>query len=60
MSYNYALRPGTSQKVSFTASSVPCSNAFGTQTRFVKECGAFWNQASNLFYPRSSKKRQHN
>jgi len=32
MSYNYALRPGTTQKVSFTASSVPCSNAFGTQT----------------------------
>ena len=36
MSYNYALRPGTSQKVSFTASSAPCSNAFGTQTRFVR------------------------
>ena len=36
MSYNYALRPGTSQKVSFTASSVACSNVFGTQTRFVR------------------------
>ena len=36
MSYNYALRPGTSQKVSFTASSVPCSNAFGTSNKICK------------------------
>ena len=36
MSYNYALRPGTTQKVSFTASSVPCSTVFGTQTNYVR------------------------
>ena len=36
MSYNYALRPGASQKVSFTASSVACSTAFGSQTQYVR------------------------
>ncbi|BAQ89229.1 hypothetical protein [uncultured Mediterranean phage uvMED] len=36
MSYNYALRPGTTQKVSFTGSSVASSNVFGTQTEYVR------------------------
>ena len=36
MSYNYGLRPGATQKVSFTASSVPCSTAFGSQTQYVR------------------------
>jgi len=36
MAMNYALRPGTTQKVSPSGSSVATSNAFGTQTEYVR------------------------
>jgi len=36
MSFNYALRPGTTQKISPSGSSVATSTAFGSQTEYVR------------------------
>jgi len=36
MAFNYALKPGTTQKVSPAGSSAATSNAFGTQTEYVR------------------------
>jgi hypothetical protein len=36
MAYNYGLRPGVTQKISPSGSSVATSNAFGSQTEYVR------------------------
>ena len=36
MSYNYALRPGTTQKGSPSGSSAATATAFGSQTEYVR------------------------
>ena len=36
MSFNYALKPGTTQKVSPSGSSAATANKFGTQTEYVR------------------------
>ena len=36
MSFNYALKPGTTQKVSPSGSSAATGNAFGSQTEYVR------------------------
>ena len=36
MAYNYGLRPGVTQKTSPSGSSVETSNAFGSQTEYVR------------------------
>jgi methylmalonyl-CoA mutase cobalamin-binding subunit len=36
MSFNYGLRPGTTQKLSPSGSSVATSTGFGSQTEYVR------------------------
>ena len=36
MSYNYGLRPGATQKVSFTAASIRTANPLGSDTEYVR------------------------
>ena len=38
MSYNYALRPGTTQKIN-TNNSSAASSAFGSQTEYIRVVG---------------------
>jgi hypothetical protein len=39
MSYNYALRPGTTQKLNTNNGSTASSDVFGTQTEYVRIVG---------------------
>jgi len=39
MSYNYALRPGTTQKIN-TNNSSAASSAFGSQTEYIRIVGS--------------------